>query len=145
MTGEAKLSDWSINVTTLDRFSNATLGTSRIFELAARRPCWFFRNREILCSFFSHKYREANREIYPIKLINFQFAVMSEDPHQEMLDQINKAQMELKIRLEQVSKLRSEYIFSNLSSKILINRVNPNKNSISFTLQLIAQECNWNY
>ncbi|XP_029672741.1 uncharacterized protein LOC115241223 isoform X1 [Formica exsecta] len=34
------------------------------------------------------------------------FAVMSEDPHQEMLDQINKAQMELKIRLEQVSKLR---------------------------------------
>ncbi|XP_072762970.1 uncharacterized protein [Anoplolepis gracilipes] len=31
---------------------------------------------------------------------------MSKDSHQEVLDEINKAQMELKIRLEQVSKLR---------------------------------------
>lgn len=46
-----------------------------------------------------------------IKLINPILTAMSEDSQQELLDQISKAQVELKIRLEQVSKLRSEYIF----------------------------------
>lgn len=34
---------------------------------------------------------------------------MSQNSYEKMIRQINEAQMELKIRLEQVSRLRSEY------------------------------------
>ncbi|XP_032678316.1 uncharacterized protein LOC116847429 isoform X2 [Odontomachus brunneus] len=43
------------------------------------------------------------------------FAVISENSHEEVIHQINKAQTELKIRLEQVSKLRIDCVKMQLN------------------------------
>ncbi|XP_050461001.1 uncharacterized protein LOC126856498 isoform X2 [Cataglyphis hispanica] len=61
---------------------------------------------------------------------------MSEDPHQEIFDQTNKAQMELKIRLEQVSKLRIDCARMQLE---LLKLYKPQCLEILESLQIVSE------
>lgn len=57
---------------------------------------------------------------------------MSKNSYEEMIHQLNEAQMELKIRLEQVSRLRSECskIFSMFENAMNENLIPKNKRQV---------------